>query len=188
MRVCRKKRLGSSWADATDARGVRYRSWAVRRSFLGSTLLHQRYSISAAHVRYGKNKGFMSGTLFALVAYFSRCPGGGVDFIHERRGTGVPGSWNRGYLLLPVRTRRRSNNSAINATIDPTTMPPSSPQWPPMGARLPFLLEAPPRRCRQRSEPCTRAACRWWRAAQSEPSAPTKGARRGKSHPRTSGI
>jgi hypothetical protein len=50
-------------------------------------LLHQRYSISAAHVRYGKNKGFMSGTLFALVPCFNRCPGGGVDFIHERRGT-----------------------------------------------------------------------------------------------------
>src|SRR5215204_352141 len=50
-------------------------------------LLHQRYSISAAHVRYGKNKGFMSGTLFAFVPCFNRCPGGGVDFIHERRGT-----------------------------------------------------------------------------------------------------
>ena len=35
----------------------------------------------------------MSGTLFALVAYFNRCPGGGVNFIHELRVDGVLGSW-----------------------------------------------------------------------------------------------
>jgi hypothetical protein len=29
------------------------------------------YAISAAQVRYGKDKGFMGGTLFALVAYFN---------------------------------------------------------------------------------------------------------------------
>jgi hypothetical protein len=42
----------------------------------------------------------------------------------ELRRDGVLGSWNRGYLLLPERTRRRSNNSAPTATIAPSTMPP----------------------------------------------------------------
>src|SRR5215216_347732 len=31
-------------------------------------LLHQRYAVSAAHVRYGKDKGFMGGTLFLHTA------------------------------------------------------------------------------------------------------------------------
>src|SRR5829696_9867770 len=38
------------------------------------THLHERYAFSAAsaaHVQYGEDKGFMGGTLFALVAYFN---------------------------------------------------------------------------------------------------------------------
>src|SRR5918995_5066012 len=33
--------------------------------------LHEWYAFFAAHVRYGKDKGFMGGTLFALAAYFN---------------------------------------------------------------------------------------------------------------------
>ena len=44
--------------------------WRTHLPSIRHAHLHQRYAISAAHVRYGKDKGFMGGTLFALVAYF----------------------------------------------------------------------------------------------------------------------
>ena len=46
--------------------------WRTHLPSIRHALLHQRYAISAPHVRYGKDKGFMGGTLFALGAYFNR--------------------------------------------------------------------------------------------------------------------
>src|SRR3712207_6557694 len=40
--------------------------WRTHLPSIRHALLHQRYAISAPHVRYGKDKGFMGGTLFAL--------------------------------------------------------------------------------------------------------------------------
>ena len=73
------------------------------------------------------------------------------------------------------------NGRAVEAIITQVPRPQpnhkatSSAQRPPTDPHLPFLPEAPPHRCAQGREPCTRAACRWGRAAPREPFARTVG-------------
>ena len=108
------------WVRSAPIVGPTSHPWRTHLPSIRLPLLHQRYAISADHVRYGEAEGFISGTLFALIAFFNmisffnRCLGGGVGFIHERRRRGAPESSHARGLSEVVPSATELSRDALN--------------------------------------------------------------------------